>query len=97
MSSAAASAPASAALPVPPESLPDASGRFGPFGGCYVPETLMTALKEIGEVYETARHDPAYLDELTRHLKEFAGRPTELYFAERLTRHCGGAKIYFKR
>ncbi len=89
--SSAASASASV-LPVPPESLPDQAGRFGAFGGCYVPETLMTALKEIGEVYETARHDPAYLDELARHLKEFAGRPTELYFAERLTRHCGGAK-----
>ena len=97
MSSAAASAPVSAAVPVSPESLPDATGRFGAFGGCYVPETLMTALKEIGEVYETARHDPVYLDELARHLKEFAGRPTELYFAERLTQHCGGAKIYFKR
>jgi tryptophan synthase, beta subunit len=95
--SSAASVPASAAVPVSPESLPDKAGRFGVFGGCYVPETLMTALKEIGEVYETARHDPAYLDELTRHLKEFAGRPTELYFASRLTEHCGGAKIYFKR
>ncbi|TAG29119.1 MAG: tryptophan synthase subunit beta [Verrucomicrobia bacterium] len=90
-------APAASASPVPPESLPDAAGRFGAFGGCYVPETLMTALKEISEVYETARRDPAYQAELTQHLKEFAGRPTELYFAERLTQHCGGAKIYFKR
>ena len=80
-----------------PESLPDAAGRFGAFGGCYVPETLMTALQEITAVYEAARHDPAYVAELDRHLKEFAGRPTELYFAERLTAHCGGAKIYFKR
>jgi tryptophan synthase beta chain len=84
-------------VPVHPESLPDAHGRFGAFGGAYVPETLVTALKELAEVYETARHDPAYVEELNRHLKEFAGRPTELYFAERLTEHCGGAKIYFKR
>jgi tryptophan synthase beta chain len=80
-----------------PESLPDAAGHFGPFGGVYVPETLMTALKELGEAYDAARRDPVYQEELNRHLKEFAGRPTELYFAERLTRHCGGAKIYFKR
>jgi len=100
MSSAAAPiAPAasSSAAPVSPEALPDAAGRFGAFGGCYVPETLMTALQEIAAVYEAARHDPAYVAELNRHLKEFAGRPTELYFAERLTAHCGGAKIYFKR
>ncbi|MBW8782772.1 MAG: tryptophan synthase subunit beta [Verrucomicrobia bacterium] len=80
-----------------PESLPDAAGHFGPFGGVYVPETLMTALKELGEAYDAARRDPVYQEELNRHLKEFAGRPTELYFAERLTQHCGGAKIYFKR
>jgi tryptophan synthase beta chain len=91
MSSAAVSAL------VAPESLPNAAGRFGEFGGRYVPETLMTALQEITTVYETARHDPAYQAELARHLKEFAGRPTELYLAERLTEHCGGAKIYFKR
>ena len=97
MSSVAPAASIASTVPVPPESLPNAAGRFGEFGGCYVPETLMTALKEIGEVYETARRDPAYLRELARHLKEFAGRPTELYFAERLTEHCGGAKIYFKR
>src|SRR5690606_6830994 len=87
----------SSVVPVAPESLPNSAGRFGDFGGCYVPETLMTALKEIGEVYETARNDPEYRAELARHLKEFAGRPTELYFASRLTEHCGGAKIYFKR
>ncbi|MEY4489232.1 MAG: hypothetical protein RIQ79_1740, partial [Verrucomicrobiota bacterium] len=88
---------ASSSAAVSPESLPDAHGRFGAFGGAYVPETLVTALKELAEVYDTARHDPAYVEELHRHLKEFAGRPTELYFAERLTAHCGGAKIYFKR
>jgi tryptophan synthase beta chain len=78
-------------------SLPNAAGHFGPYGGVYVPETLITALKELGEAYEIARKDEAYLKELRHHLKEFAGRPTELYFAERLTKHCGGAKIYLKR
>lgn len=57
----------------------------------------MTALQDLGAVYEKARLDPAFQAELKNHLKEFAGRPTELYFAERLTRHCGGAKIYLKR
>ncbi|HSI08179.1 MAG: tryptophan synthase subunit beta [Rariglobus sp.] len=78
-------------------SQPDASGHFGQFGGIYVPETLMTALQELTAAYEQAKADPAYVADLARHLKEFAGRPTELYFAERLTAHCGGAKIYFKR
>jgi len=77
--------------------LPDAGGHFGRYGGVFVPETLMTALKELGDAYAIARDDPAFQAELKHHLKEFAGRPTELYFAERLTRHCGGAKIYFKR
>src|SRR5688572_7357476 len=78
-------------------SLPDAAGRFGPYGGVFVPETLMTALEELGVAYDEAKKDPAYLTELRHHLKEFAGRPTELYFAERLTAACGGAKIYLKR
>jgi tryptophan synthase beta chain len=78
-------------------SLPDSAGHFGQFGGVYVPETLMTALQELAAAYEQAKADPAYLNDLRRHLKEFAGRPTELYFAERLTTHCGGAKVYFKR
>ncbi|MBA3849651.1 MAG: tryptophan synthase subunit beta [Opitutus sp.] len=76
---------------------PDASGHFGKYGGRYVPETLMTALGELAAAYEAAKQDTVFQDDLRRHLKEFAGRPTELYFAERLTRHCGGAKIYFKR
>ncbi|MCX6956611.1 MAG: tryptophan synthase subunit beta [Verrucomicrobia bacterium] len=78
-------------------SLPDAGGHFGGYGGVFVPETLMTALQELGAAYEVARKDPAFQAELNHHLKEFAGRPTELYFAERLTAHCGGAKIYLKR
>jgi tryptophan synthase beta chain len=78
-------------------SLPDAAGHFGAYGGVFVPETLMTALQELTEAYAGAKQDPAFQAELTHHLKEFAGRPTPLYFAERLTQHCGGAKIYFKR
>ncbi|MBI5690243.1 MAG: tryptophan synthase subunit beta [Verrucomicrobia bacterium] len=78
-------------------SLPDAGGHFGRYGGVFVPETLMTALQELGQAYEAARRDPAFQAELRHHLKEFAGRPTELYLAERLTAHCGGAKIYLKR
>jgi tryptophan synthase beta chain len=78
-------------------SLPDAEGHFGPYGGIFVPETLMAALEELESVYVEARGDPAFQAELRRHLAEFAGRPTPLYFAERLTNDCGGAKIYFKR
>jgi len=77
--------------------VPDPSGHFGPYGGIFVPETLMSALEELASVYASAREDPAFQAELRRHLAEFAGRPTPLYFAERLTRHCGGAKIYLKR
>jgi tryptophan synthase beta chain len=78
-------------------SIPDASGHFGPYGGVFVPETLMAALDELERVYAAARTDPEFQAELRHHLAEFAGRPTPLYFAERLTHHCGGAKIYFKR
>ncbi len=80
-----------------PTSLPDAHGRFGQFGGVYVPETLMTALSELTTAYEAAQKDPEFIEELRRELKEFAGRPTGLYHAARLTEHCGGAKIYLKR
>ena len=84
-------------LEVAPESLPDARGHFGTYGGMYVPETLMTPLFELLEVYEAARQDPLFQRELDFQLREFAGRPTTLYLAERLTEHCGGAKIYLKR
>lgn len=86
-----------ASLQVPPDSLPDDHGRFGPYGGVFVPETLMTALEELGTAYAAARNDADFLRELAHHLGEYAGRPTSLYFAERLTAHGGGAKIYFKR
>jgi tryptophan synthase beta chain len=87
----------SAPPPLDRFSLPDAGGHFGRYGGVFVPETLMTALQELGAAYELAREDPEFQSELRRHLKEFAGRPTELYFAERLTQHAGGAKVYLKR
>ncbi len=77
--------------------MPDAAGHFGCYGGVYVPETLMTTLQELEVAYLQARQDPAFQQELRQHLKEFAGRPTELYCASRLTEHCGGAKIYLKR
>ena len=78
-------------------SLPDASGHFGAYGGVFVPETLMTALAELEAAYRAAKEDPVFQRELRHYLGEFAGRPTELYLANRLTEHCGGAKIYFKR
>lgn len=78
-------------------SLPDTKGRFGPYGGSYVPETLYHPLKELNDAYEEAKADPSFQNELRILLKEFAGRPTELYFAERLTKEIGGAKIYLKR
>ena len=77
--------------------VPDPAGHFGPFGGIFVPETLMAALEELESVYKSARSDPAFQAELKRHLAQFAGRPTPLYYSERLTRHCGGARIYLKR
>jgi tryptophan synthase beta chain len=78
-------------------SVPDAHGHFGPYGGRFVPETLMTALLDLEHEYETARKDPAFQKELDYLLREFVGRPTPLYFAERLTQELGGAKIYLKR
>jgi len=84
-------------LELDPTSLPDARGHFGAYGGMYVPETLMTPLFELTEAYHAARRDPEFQKELDHQLCEFAGRPTNLYFADRLTEHCGGAKIYLKR
>ena len=76
---------------------PDAKGHFGPYGGVFVPETLMTALEELTQAYEAARKDPEFRRELNQLLAEFVGRPTPLYLAERLTAQLGGAKIYLKR
>ncbi len=77
--------------------LPDARGHFGVFGGRYVPETLMTALDELLDVYETARRDPAFEEEFRYYLGDYVGRPSPLYFAEALTDTLGGARIYLKR
>ncbi len=77
--------------------VPDARGRFGPFGGRYVPETLMFALDQLDAAYRDARLDPEFRDEFHRILNDFVGRPSRLYFAERLTKEAGGARIYLKR
>jgi tryptophan synthase beta chain len=76
---------------------PNNQGRFGQFGGRYVPETLMPALLELEHAYAEARTDRSFHAELTHYLKDYVGRPTSLYFAERLTKKLGGAKIYLKR
>jgi tryptophan synthase beta chain len=76
---------------------PDADGRFGEFGGRYVPETLFPAIQGLEAAYDAAKADPAFQAELNAFLKHYVGRPSPLYFAERLTQHYGGAKIYFKR
>jgi len=76
---------------------PDARGRFGEFGGRFVPETLMHPVEELGEAYQAAQCDAKFQAELNRLLKHFAGRPTPLYHARRLTEHLGGAEIYLKR
>ena len=78
-------------------SVPDRRGRFGTFGGLYVPETLMTPLLDLAAAYEEARKDPQFQRQFADMLRDYAGRPTGLYFAESLTRHLGGAKVYLKR
>ncbi|HHW42966.1 MAG TPA: tryptophan synthase subunit beta [Desulfotomaculum sp.] len=78
-------------------SLPDERGYFGPFGGRYVPETLMPALEELTAAYRQASQDPAFQKELEYYLRQYVGRPSPLYFARRLSDHCGGARIYLKR
>src|SRR2546426_10464411 len=72
-------------------------GRFGRFGGQYVPETLMPALHELEAAYEEAKTDPSFRGELESYFRHYGGRPTPLYFARRLTEHVGGAQIYLKR
>jgi tryptophan synthase beta chain len=84
-------------MPASPAIVPDATGHFGPYGGMFVPETLMSALNELAAEYERAKADPAFQSELATLLRDFAGRPTPLYFAERLTAKLGGARIYLKR
>ena len=77
--------------------LPDSRGHFGKFGGKYVIETLMPALRELETLYEEAQKDPKFNEDLNYYLKHYVGRPTSLYYAEQLTEYLGGAKIYLKR
>jgi tryptophan synthase beta chain len=77
--------------------LPNERGRYGMFGGRYVPETLIPALDELAQAYNQAANDPDFQREFQHYLKTFVGRPSLLYLAENLTAHCGGAKIYLKR
>jgi len=77
--------------------VPDRRGHFGPYGGRYVAETLMPALAELESAYAKARRDPSFRKEFKSYLREYVGRETPLYFAERLTQQIGGAKIYLKR
>ena len=78
-------------------SLPDDKGRFGEFGGRFVPETLVAALEQLESEYRKAQQDPSFQEELDVLLRDFVGRPSPLYFAKRLTEQCGGAQIWFKR
>src|SRR3954447_12550620 len=77
--------------------VPDTLGHFGPYGGRYVPEVLMAPLEELEKAYTAARQDPAFSDELTDLLKNYAGRATALFYAKRLTQKLGGADIWLKR
>jgi tryptophan synthase beta chain len=83
--------------PRPADSLPDAQGRFGAYGGRYVAETLMPNVLALEKAYAAAKQDPGFLSEFDDFLSHYVGRPSPLYYAERLTRYFGGAKIYFKR
>ncbi len=78
-------------------SVPDQQGRFGAFGGQFVPETLIHALRQLGEQYDQARNDPHFQEQFAYYLQQYVGRPSPLYFAERLTAEAGGARIYLKR
>ena len=76
---------------------PDARGHWGPYGGRFVPETLMAPLEELTEAYRIARDDPEFQTELATLLRDYSGRPTPLFHAARLTEHAGGANLYLKR
>ena len=77
--------------------VPDAAGRFGEYGRRFVPETLMHALEELTAEYAKAQADPSFQTEFDGLLRDYVGRPSPLYFAERLTQHAGGARVYLKR
>src|SRR4051794_15052066 len=76
---------------------PDERGHFGIYGGRFVAETLMPLILQVEKAYEAAKRDRSFQDELDWYLEHYAGRPSPLYFARRMTEHLGGAKIYFKR
>src|SRR5438105_5521896 len=80
-----------------PVTQPDSLGHWGRYGGRFVPETLMAPLEELTAAYDAARADESFQNELNQLLQDYAGRPTPLFFAKRLTEHCGGARIYLKR
>jgi len=84
-------------MPQAVSAVPDVQGRFGPFGGRYVPETLMHALQQLTEEYDRACADPSFQSQFEYYLRHYVGRPNPLYFAERLTKHAGGARIFLKR
>src|SRR5574341_2221145 len=88
-------------MPSPPRNAPPAPAQrpasFGPYGGQFVPETLIGPLRDLEAAFEAARKDPAFWAEMEEYLRDYVGRPTPLYLARRLTEHCGGAQIYLKR
>ncbi len=84
-------------MSAPAASIPDVHGRFGPYGGRYVPETLMEALRQLNECYDQARDDAEFQKQFHHYLRTYVGRPSPLYFAERLTKQAGGARIFLKR
>src|SRR5947209_3457593 len=84
-------------MPTASPLVPDQQGRFGAYGGRYVPETLMFALRQLSEEYDRARADAAFGEQLGYYLRQYVGRPSPLYFAERLTAQAGGARIFLKR
>ena len=89
--------PSAPGSPDRPKHGPDALGRFGSFGGRFVPETLMDALNQLAAAYEQAKLDPAFQARLDDYLKHYVGRPSPLFHAQRLTKYAGGAEIYLKR
>src|SRR5437870_13897113 len=82
---------------VKPVTQPDSLGHWGPYGGRFVPETWMAPLEELTAAYEAARADESFQNQLDQLLRDYAGRPTPLFFAKRLTEHCRGGRIYLKR
>jgi Tryptophan synthase beta chain len=76
---------------------PDEHGHFGPYGGIFAPETLMAALEQLSQEYQSVKNDPQFLSEISDDLRDYVGRPTPLYYAKRWSESLGGAKIYLKR